>query len=227
MEDGWYALGAALLGLVAGFQGVCDRFQSNYLQAAIKPLGIAYMASRGLVSTLTFFGASAIPILPGHPLYRAFLCGFGAETVLRSRFYALRVKKAEGTYEDWVKGPLDAWRWWQNLLLTTIDNQFSQDSIAPVERIAASWERFEEMCEVFNQRILAWDDKRVDVADLKTRAANLHARFHKEPTEPDGSLDPKKDKFYRLQLAHLVDDRLGREALEKIFRSENNLQSGR
>jgi hypothetical protein len=221
MEDGWYALGAALLGLVAGFQGVCDRFQSNYFKAAINPLGITYMVSRALVSTVTFFGASAISILPGHPLYRAFLCGLGAETLLRSRFYALRVKKAEGTYEDWVKGPLDAWRWWQNLLLTTIDNRFSQDSIAPVEKIASSWESIEEMCEVFNHRILAWDEKRVDVADLKTKVSNLLARFHKEPAESGENSDSRKDKFYRLQLAHLVDDRLGREALEKIFGSEN------
>jgi hypothetical protein len=52
-------------------------------------------------------------------------CGTGAEVVLRSRVYVKQAQK-DGSPEEFLRGPFDLLRWYQNLFLEAISNPLAE-----------------------------------------------------------------------------------------------------
>jgi len=199
---------------LAGFQGVYERFQADSLKACKFRLTLLYLLSRGVFSLFVFEVVStSTPILHTQPLWRAVVCGTGAEAILRSKIYFTRVAKGGGNFEEWSKGPLDLLRFYQDFCLTTVENDFAKPTVARVEMSAANWATFAEMYDVFEQNILAYPAERADVKEAKKAAQNLYAQFGKH----DDRNDSKTDNKYRHMLCYVVVNNLGIDELETVF----------
>jgi hypothetical protein len=214
MADGWYSLIALAVGALSGFQGVYERFRADSLRAVKSPLVGFYLALRGGLAWGVFEIVSlSTPLLSAHPAWRAFLCGTGAEAVLRSKIYFTRVAKEGGNFEEYSKGLLDLLRFFQDFFLTTAENTFVSARIARVELVAGNWSTFTDMCVVFDQNILSWRQDRMDVKELQKTAKALQARFEKDTK----NMDEQIDKRYRHELCYLVINNLGLDALKTVF----------
>lgn len=219
MVNVWYAFVCFSIGLLAGFQGVYERFRADSLKATSSWFVIIYLLSRGAFASVVFEGISAsTAFLSGHPVWRAVVCGAGAETILRSKIYFTRIQKGGGSYEEWSKGPLDLLRFYQDFFLTSAENRFVKSKISRVESVANNWKSFLAMYAVYEQKILGWPQDRSDVKETQKAAQNLRTRFDKDAGRSEDPVDATVDKKYRYELCYIIVSNLGMVALETIFR---------
>lgn len=217
MSGGLYAVVAFLIGLFAGFQGVYERFRKDSWKACLTLLGVSYLLSRGLLAAIVYVTVSATPFLPDHPFLRALICGAGAEIVLRSRVYVKRIDKGAGNFEDLIRGPLDLLRWYQDLFLTTIEDDAVKRKIRQVEQIVSRWNLFPLMHERFEHRILGWNKTLPEVIEVKKAVANLNSKYREDSQRAASKLDSSLDRKYRYQLCYSIEDSLGEKGLDTIF----------
>jgi hypothetical protein len=214
-----YVIVSAVVGVIAGFQGIYERFQSDSWKAAFTRWGILYLGTRGALAAAAYFAVPLIPVLMQPPLLRAFVAGAGAEAILRSTFYVKRTKKkGTDTLKEIVGGPFDLLRFFQDFILTTIEDNARWGTISLVEGIAERWKSFSEMCIVVDRKLFAWrEDKDVAIA-LRKAVASLRDRFNSDVRRTDGTVDPMVvDREYRCQLCYKVQESLGEKGLSQFF----------
>ncbi|HTW24551.1 MAG TPA: hypothetical protein VMD78_13185 [Candidatus Baltobacteraceae bacterium] len=181
-------------------------------------MGILYLCSRGLVAVLVYFLVSTYTaVLRDYPAWRAMACGAGAEAILRSKFYVTRIKKGADSFEDVVRGPLDALHFYQEFFLISIENKFTKQRIVRVSDIVKEWPSFLAMWAAFEANILAWPQGRRDVIDTRKAAKLLRERFAREAESSGGVIEATTEKKYRHELCYVVLSNLGEGALDSLF----------
>jgi hypothetical protein len=214
----WYVLLAGSVGLLAGFQGVYERFRTESLRAAGSGMGLLYLLSRGAVAAAAFSLVSFYtPLLADHAAWRALACGVGAETILRSKVYVTRIRRSGDNFEDWVKGPLDLLRFYQDFFLTSVENGFTKRRIAHVDSVVKDGTTFLSMCVAFDLKILGWPQTRPDVVEATRAAQLLRTRFGKDAQSAGGIVEATLDRKYRHELCYIVLNNLGEGALDTVF----------
>jgi hypothetical protein len=86
----WYYLYCILafsVGLLAGFQGIYNRYKKDSLDALRTLPGTAYLLSRGFVPAAVFIIAYATGLIQNQLPVWSLGFGLGAETALRTKFY--------------------------------------------------------------------------------------------------------------------------------------------
>jgi hypothetical protein len=222
MVGGSYALVAFVIGVLAGFQGIYERFRKSSWDACRTLLGVLYLLTRGLFAAIVYGTVSATPFLTDHPFWRALICGAGAEVVLRSKFYVKRIDKGAGNFEDLIRGPLDLLRWYQDLFLTTIEDNKVKPKIRKVQQIVSRWNSFPLMHERFEERILGFKRTLPEVIELKKAVANLNAKYRDDCQKAGGKLDSSLDRNYRYRLCYTIDDSLDEKGLNTIFEEQQS-----
>jgi hypothetical protein len=91
----WYASLAILFGELIGFSEITTRYRDEPLRATFNRFGMAYLLINGALAGCAFFlmqayGAKILPSASDSPLITAFVGGFGAMTVLRSKLFIFR-----------------------------------------------------------------------------------------------------------------------------------------
>jgi hypothetical protein len=213
-----YVIIAFLGGVAAGILGIYERFREDSWKVSLTFLGQLYILSRGLLPSAVFVIVSATSLLKDQPLLRAVLCGVCSEAFLRSKFYVKRVAKGAGNFEDLVRGPLDALRWYQDQFLTPIEGNLAKSKIQRVETIVSRWNTFTQMHERFEDRIFAWPQAKI--TELKKAVTTLNAQYSEEVQKIGGRIDPAVDEKFRYRLYYMIFEHLGKDAIEVIFHED-------
>lgn len=114
--DYWWAVLAASVGLLAGLQGVVERYPKDIRGAACSRPGLVYLLSRAILPTVFFFLIH--PVAELHPALVAISVGIGIEAFLRSRVYVKRRINDDGTTQEIHIGPAELLRFYQDFWLT-------------------------------------------------------------------------------------------------------------
>ncbi len=105
-----------VVGLLAGFQGVWQRFQYDAFRALKTPPGTAYLLSRGVVPLGLFWGLythRALSSTDASSWGLAVGCGVGSEAILRAKVYV----KTDQQGADSYAGLFDLLKFYQDLCL--------------------------------------------------------------------------------------------------------------
>ncbi len=105
-----------VVGLLAGFQGVWQRFQYDAFRALKTPPGTAYLLSRGVVPFGLFWGLythRALSSTDASSWGLAVGCGVGSEAILRAKVYV----KTDQQGADSYAGLFDLLKFYQDLCL--------------------------------------------------------------------------------------------------------------
>jgi len=85
---------AGIVGLLAGFQGVYERYRIDSLRAGATTAGFAYLVTRAALPSLLFYAAYVYNMISSDMLVlKALGFGTGAEAVLRSKVYVRTTEK--------------------------------------------------------------------------------------------------------------------------------------
>lgn len=107
-----------LIGCVAGFQGVYEKFKSDTPKAIVTFHGLSYLITRGAIPSVAFVILYFSDAIDQKYILWAIGCGFVYESVLRSMFYIKKEQAANGPTDlDILRGPFDLLKWYQNYFL--------------------------------------------------------------------------------------------------------------
>lgn len=129
-----YSLVAFVIGGLAGFQGVYERYKKDSPKASTTLAGFFYLLSRASFPAGIFSGLYASGSIERNLLVAALACGTGAELFLRSKIFIKQEQRGPGNVEDLLRGPLDLLRWYQNLLLEGASTSLAQSKKTFVDR---------------------------------------------------------------------------------------------
>lgn len=211
-----YSIVAFVIGGLAGFQGVYERYKKDSFKASTTLPGFAYLLTRGLFPAAIFAGFYAAHLIENNLVVTALACGTGAELFLRSKIFIKQEQKGAGNVEDLLKGPLDLLRWYQNLLLEAASTSLAQSKKAFVEKHLPESVGFEELCQRVFKNIDAYDPP---PADLKTEVEKLKDEFEEKVGKEGASNHAKLDHRYRYKLAYLVYKHVGRKGFNTLLSS--------
>jgi hypothetical protein len=208
-----YAILAALVGLLSGFQGIYERYRIDSFRAASTAPGILYLITRAAVPGLLFYAAYAYKLVSADwLLLKALGFGAGTEVVLRSKIYVKQTAKDAAQFEELLKGPLDLLKWYQDLFLTLAAARLAKIRKSFIDRNLPAGGGFTDLCAEVLNNLGAWPSQE-DRAMLETAINNLQQKYTAEKNlGANGQLDRK----YRLKLGYLVLDRLGKSGFKTL-----------
>ncbi|MEK6325434.1 MAG: hypothetical protein AABN33_27655 [Acidobacteriota bacterium] len=82
-----YSIVAFVIGGLAGFQGVYERYKKDSAKASTTLPGFAYLLTRGIFPAGIFAGFYAAHLIENNLAITALACGTGAELFLRSKIF--------------------------------------------------------------------------------------------------------------------------------------------
>lgn len=197
----WWTLAALAVGVLAGFQGIYNRYPLESISLLSAPPGLLYLATRGLVPSATYCAIVAsrqsIPIPP--PLF-ALCLGVGVELVLRMRFFVRENTKADGGTSELMFGPFNLLKWYQDWFLTRLGVYVGDVRKECVNTLLPEDKSFLELCELIDdRRDLLQADQKAEVNKVVARHKKLFA---------DGKIpDPRAKVRLALALLNVVGKR--------------------
>lgn len=175
-----YSLVAFVIGGLAGFQGVYERYKKDSPKASTTLPGFFYLLTRALFPATLFGGLYAAGLIDSKLLITSLACGAGAEIFLRTKIFIKQEQKAPGNIEDLLKGPLDLLRWYQNLFLEAASTGLAQSRKAFVDKHLPAAVKFQDLCERVLRNIEAYNPP---PPDLKTEIEKLKEEFDKKKVD--------------------------------------------
>jgi hypothetical protein len=135
------------IGLLAGFQGIHDRYKKDSYKAAITRWGLSYLFIRGGVPLGLFFFLYGIDLFSWKPLTYALVCGIGAEAFLRSKFF-IKQEAKDGISVDVLRGGLDLLNWYQTYFLENVAERLAASKIKFLKSVLPERKSFLEICDL-------------------------------------------------------------------------------
>jgi hypothetical protein len=124
---------------------------------------------------------------PKHSILAATLCGFGAEAVVRAKFYWGSEKSSDGKSTDILKGIFDFVEWWQDLALKKANVQLGVIKNRWMNRLVPPETNFNTLCQRAKAQAASLDDDQRE-AVIK-QVETIHQNFLKEGGEDLPSQD--------------------------------------
>lgn len=211
-----YLLLSFLVGLLAGFQGVFERYKKDSLRASFTSPGIFYLFTRGAVPALIFAGLYSNRIIETKLWLQALACGTGAEVVLRSRVYVKQAQREGANIEELLRGPFDLLRWYQNLFLESIAGRLAISRKKFVEGSLPKEINFLDLCQRLRNNVGAWPDPQA-VSVIEAAVNKLKEEFD---TERQKGIQPGElEQKYRLKLGYLILNLAGENGFKTLLSS--------
>lgn len=211
----WYYLYCILafsVGLLAGFQGIYNRYKKDSLDALGTLPGIAYLLTRGLVPAVVFVIACASGLIQNQLPLWSLGFGLGAETVLRTKFYLGEAQRPGGKIEI-TRGLADLLQWYQNRFLESM-----ADSLAESRKRFVNGElpekSFADLCIQVMNNLPAYPDEQI-TTEVETGVNKLNAEFKAELAK--GGDPAIVNQKYRLKLGYLVLDTAGKRGFRTLL----------
>lgn len=243
-----YSMVAFIIGGLAGFQGVYERYKKDSPKASTTLPGFFYLLTRAAFPAGIFAGLYGSGLIESKLLLTALACGTGAELFLRTKVFIKQEQRGPGNIEDLLKGPLDLLRWYQNLFLEAASTSLAQSKKAFVDKQLPDDVGFRDLCERVFRNMEAYDPP---PPALKSEVEKLKDEFEKDvlPLRPiDGGTAPqleetdfvgqfkeitkkfdnqvqaivdqaKLERQYRYKLGYLVYKHVGRKGFNTLLSS--------
>ena len=182
-----YALLAFLIGLLAGFRGIYERFPQNSIKAAFTLSGLIYLVTRGALPALIYCVLYYKQVIVANLLPQAIGIGLGAEAFMRSKFLIIEAKDGA---PELAKGPLDLLLFYQNFFLKQIALKFSGENITLIETTFADPVSFPDLCEKIITTAEAYDaELKNNIINAVTELKNGYETKKADPAQNTGNLD--------------------------------------
>jgi hypothetical protein len=141
-----YFLLSFSVGLLAGFQGIYDRYKRDSLHTLYTSSGIIYILTRGIIPAIIYLVLYGTGVIESRLAIWALGCGTGAELILRMKFYIKEEHTDVGSIEL-LRGPFDLLRWYQNYFLESIADSLAESRKRFVILHLPANMDFEDLCD--------------------------------------------------------------------------------
>jgi hypothetical protein len=196
-----YGILAFLVGLLAGFQGVYNRYKKDSIDALGTLPGVAYLFSRGFVPAAVFIIFHAAGLIQTNLPVWSVSIGLGGEALLRTKFYLGEIQKPEGKIEEVTRGLADLLQWYQNRFLESIADSLAESRKRFVNTELPQGMSFTELCTRIMNSLPAYPDEQIR-GNIEAEINKLKAEHTAENSK--GTEAARLDLKYRLKLGYLV-----------------------
>jgi hypothetical protein len=192
-----YSLAAFVVGGLAGFQAIYDRYKDESGSAVNTLPGYAYLFSRGIVPVIFFVLVYRTYQVRTYLLGLAIGLGLGTEAVLRSQFQVKSSRPARGALatENTFVGLFNLLDWYQKFFLELVRIRLTrkrQKIVRAAVRRIPRGVTFDKLCETVSINADALDEK-----DKKAVRDELRKQLveYKSEVEHRGSSEGIESKF--------------------------------
>jgi len=173
-----YSLLALAVGVLAGFQGIYERYQRDSIAGTATLPGIIYLVTRGAIPASVFILLYTSQIIKDRLWLMALACGTGAEIVLRMKFYISEKQTEGGGFEELLRGPFDLLRWYQDRFLEWIADSLAESRKIFVNKHLPQRISFADLRQRVNTNCLALPDALRETADkIKNEIQRLSGEY--------------------------------------------------
>ena len=208
-----YAFVAFVVGTLAGFQAIYDRYKDESGTAVHTLPGYGYLFSRGAVPVIFFLILYHTYQVRSYLFGLAVGLGLGTEVVLRSQFQvkSSRPKKGALATENTFFGFFNLLDWYQKLFLELINTRIAakrQKIVRQAVRRIPEGMTFDKLCEVVKINVGALDQKeRNSVLDEISKQLADYAR---EMAQNGGNAAEQIETKFRYKLGYWIYNSTGR-----------------
>jgi hypothetical protein len=214
------AIPSLLVGLLAGFQGVYERYGEDSYSAALKPPGVMYLLTRSILPAAVYLALYGSSLLP-HPLwFWSLICGTaGTELILRTKIFIKEERGAESGPRELMYGPLDLLRWYQNLFLEDIRKYFphlrGEDIQKKLSTILKDVKGFPEMSQKIENSLYLYDSEPEKQAAITADLSNYRAEY--DAKVQAGMMTLMLDKVLQHKLGYRIIHHVGEGGLKLLL----------
>lgn len=172
MPNYWWTVLAFFVGLLAGFQGIHNRYPLQSLLLLWKTPSLLYLATRGALPSAAYCAILASGrVLPIPAGLLALSLGAGVELALRTRFFIRESTKADGTINEVLWGPFNLLKWYQDLFLKQLGVHVGDIKKECARTLVPANLSFVEVCDRIDDRLCLITDvaQRSDVGKTITK----------------------------------------------------------
>lgn len=210
-----YSLAAFLIGGLAGFQGVYERYRTDSAKASTTLPGFSYLFTRAVFPAGVFAVLYGTRAVETNLAIIALACGTGSELFLRSKVY-IRQEQGPGNIEELLKGPLDLLRWYQNLFLEAAASGLADRRKKFLKKHLPPTEGVQVLYDTVLNNMDAWPDQQL-MTDLKAEVEKLVKEFNEKALA--GGSDDQLEQKYKFKLGYLIYNRVGAKGFKTLLTS--------
>jgi hypothetical protein len=223
-DDNYVIILPFMLGVLAAFQSVHERYGRDVRRACGTLPGILYLGTRGILACLAFEVAWYYKLI-GEPFLwmKAAACGAGSELFLRTQVYVRQAGMGSHTTEV-LRGPFDILRWYANYFLEEMAAGLAMARKAFVFRHLPPGKKFLELCDLVGSNIPAWPKggtrygprSEETARALEKLVKNARDKFVAE-RDAAGVRTPEAEHTHCVKLGFAILDRVGRTGFKTLF----------
>lgn len=216
-----YALVSFIIGALAGFQAIYERYGEESGTSAATLPGLAYLFSRGIVPALFFVVLYKSHQVHSYLMGLAVGLGLGTEAVLRSQFQVKTKRPAKGTTltaENSFIGLFNVLEWYQNFTLELIATRIAakrQRMVHEAIRRVPQTMSFPGLCRQVETNSDALSDPKERQQIKDALAAQLTEYVAEGKKSSSGDIEDRYRKKLGFWIYHNVH---GRHGLDLLFR---------
>jgi hypothetical protein len=209
-----YAFVSFVVGGLAGFQAIYERYRDECGTAVNTPPGYGYLLSRGFIPALFFFLLYRTNQVHDYLFGLAIGLGLGTEAVLRSQIQIKSSKPTQGALatENTFIGFFNLLEWYQKFILESINTRMAakrREIVQEAVRRVPPAMPFHRLCEVVKMNADALsDDKEIRAVEKEVQVQL--AAFEKEVEQHGGQGTPEMQNRYQYKLGYWIYNKAGR-----------------
>jgi hypothetical protein len=226
------AIPSFVIGLLAGFQGIYERYDADPYKAARTLPGILYLLTRGVIPATVYLVLYDAHQLPNPLWFWSLVCGTaGTELILRAKFFIKEERSAEGVSRELMYGPLDLLRWYQNLFLKSIRGKLptyrGEEIREYIRKILTDGMAFPdgmtfpEMCEKVKNNLYYYDSEpkiqQAIMRDVEKYQAEYEAKVKTEAKVETDEKRPELDIVFQYKLGYSIMRHVGERGLKLLL----------
>jgi hypothetical protein len=218
-----YGVVSFVVGALAGFQAIYDRYKDEFGSAVNTPFGYCYLLSRGLIPAILFLVLYGTNRVHSYLFGLAIGLGLGTEAILRSQVQikSRPAKNALAT-ENTFMGFFNLLEWYQKFILQQINTRMAakrQEIVRHAVQRVPECMPFPRVCEIvkINADALS-DDKEIKV--VKEEIEKQLGEYIQEIERGGGGEGtPEMQNRYQSKLGYWIYNKAGRRpALKVLFK---------
>jgi hypothetical protein len=214
------AIPSFIIGLLAGFQGIYERYDADPYKAARTPPGLLYLLTRGIIPATVYLLLYDAQLLPNPLWFWSLVCGTaGTELILRAKFFIKEERSAEGVSRELMYGPLDLLRFYQNLFLKSIRKYLpayrGEEIRESVSKILTDGMSFAEMYEWVENNLYYYDSE-AKIQDAIRQAIGRYRADYEAKAAQD-EMTPELDKVFQYKLGYTIMRHVGERGLRLLL----------
>jgi hypothetical protein len=184
--------------MLAGFQGVHNRFKPESFTAANSWWGRLYLLSRGLLASALFLAAVVNGVVKDNHLFWALIYGATSELIFRTRFYIKETEK-DGRTSDLIKGPFDLIKWYQDLFLEKASQSLAEARKQFIKSNLPQSVSFPDLCVRVVRNLNAYPTEKAEtVAVIASEVAKLREMYKESCDKSSASPDQLNQEYSEL-----------------------------